>query len=257
MIEVKTPQNVNISYDPAGLGLRILAYILDGIFFGILALCLGFLILFIIALVGGEGNELFEHPVSIGIYVVLFLFISSYHLIFEYFFNGKSPGKRILGVGVISLDGKKLSFKVCLLRWLFRMIDIQITSGMGAVFTILLTEKQQRIGGLLSNTSVVKIKNKIHFENTVGEILEDDYKIVFEEVEYLDDEIITLIKEVVLFIEKSGNVEKSNEFIDKVYDKTINIFKENNTEFEIKKNYNKLDFLKTIIKDYNKCFNKY
>src|SRR3954468_20264191 len=92
-ISVQTTQNVSIQHPIASLGDRILAYLLDRLI----------LIVYIIAVVAFFINISME---VIWLWIVFLGFPwLFYHLLFETFMNGQSPGKRVMSIQVVRLDG--------------------------------------------------------------------------------------------------------------------------------------------------------
>ena len=65
--------------------------------------------------------------------IIFVILLSFYHLVCEYAFNGRSLGKYTMRLQVVKLNGKKLTFWDCMLRWIFRLIDISISSGVVAL----------------------------------------------------------------------------------------------------------------------------
>ena len=49
-----------------------------------------------------------------------------YFLLWEAFWNGRTPGKAALDLRVVKLDGSKPAFSNYLIRWLLRIIDITV-----------------------------------------------------------------------------------------------------------------------------------
>src|ERR1035437_251122 len=94
-IKIQTTQNVDIEYELASIGDRILATLLDDLFF----LTYFLLILLIAAL---TKYVIFK---SIAVISLLSLPILLYDLLCETFFQGKSFGKMIMKIKVVKLDG--------------------------------------------------------------------------------------------------------------------------------------------------------
>ncbi|HSJ12595.1 MAG TPA: RDD family protein, partial [Gillisia sp.] len=141
--QIETAQNIGIKQNVAGIGDRILAFIIDAL------ILIGYAILasFGIAGLGLDGGQLWVYYLIIGLPVFL------YHLIWEIFNNGKSPGKAALNIKVARLDGSRPGFGQYIIRWLLRLIDISISSGGVAIVTILLNGKGQRLGDLAAGTA--------------------------------------------------------------------------------------------------------
>ena len=111
-ISIRTAQHVNIVYQPAGLVNRIGATLIDLAFLGgIYILC------FTLA----SLSSIFRNTTTA---IILLVILMCYHFVCEYFFHGRSLGKLTLHLRVVRLDGRKLSFWNCLLRWILRLVDI-------------------------------------------------------------------------------------------------------------------------------------
>lgn len=198
-IRIATTQNIDIDYEIAGLGERILARLIDtGVLFAI----------YIAAMLSG-GLLAKQVVIFKESFPLLILFMSMlivfYDLVSEVFFNGQSVGKRIMKIKVISTDGSRPSFGQYVIRWLFRIIDFLITFQLAALISAILTEKNQRIGDILAGTAMIKTVPRTNlFENAFNPV-PDDYKPVFHEAGNLKNHEIVLIYEVLANFEKSDN----------------------------------------------------
>src|SRR5690348_15436926 len=92
-INVRTTQNVSIQYPIASIGDRILAYLLDTVILTAYTIA-------IVALFINIDMEIFW----IWIMMLLAPWLL-YRLFFEIFMNGQTPGKRVLNIQVVRLDG--------------------------------------------------------------------------------------------------------------------------------------------------------
>ena len=88
-ILIQTTQNVVLTYPLANVGVRIAAFVLD------LVIVLFFYFGLIFTVFG--QSEIAQILLS----ALLFM---TYHLLFEVFMNGQSPGKKIVNIQVVSLD---------------------------------------------------------------------------------------------------------------------------------------------------------
>jgi uncharacterized RDD family membrane protein YckC len=198
-IRITTSQNIDIDYEVAGLGERILARLIDlGIFVLILLLGLFF------ASVSTFWNESgIGGVVVIIIYCVLFVF---YDLIFEIFMNGQSIGKRIMKIKVISLNGSRPSVGQYLLRWLFRIVDFLIIEpGLVALVAAAVSEKPQRIGDMVAGTMLIRTVPRTKMDSIAFMPMYDGYQPVFKEAGQLNDKDVELIHEVINTYMKTGN----------------------------------------------------
>lgn len=185
IIEVQTTQNVTIDYKTAGVGKRMLAYILDWVFI-ILWLAGWFWILSLITRFG--FRDLLDGDVSS--IALFFVFISPaifYDFLFEIFNNGQSLGKMIFKIRVVNTDGTAPSTGSYLIRWLFRLIDFTITYNVLAIIMVNTTKKSQRLGDLLAGTTVIDMNLKADLSITDLDF-RTDYKVAFPDVlDHLSD----------------------------------------------------------------------
>ncbi len=115
-INITTSQNIDIDYEIAGLGERIVARLIDYAIF--------VLIFILAAIILGASETVRESPVPFFVlYIIYAALYGFYDLVCEIFMNGQSIGKRIMKIKVISLNGAQPSVGQYLLRWLFRIVD--------------------------------------------------------------------------------------------------------------------------------------
>src|SRR5262245_39193055 len=100
--QVISTEKVSLAYRVAGLGSRFVAWLLD------IVIILG---LFIIALVMATPWEVAREGLGIGVaLVVTFVVQWCYFLLFEWLWQGQTPGKRVVGIRVIDVQGAGISF---------------------------------------------------------------------------------------------------------------------------------------------------
>ncbi|KYG85488.1 hypothetical protein AWW67_15270 [Roseivirga seohaensis] len=195
-VSIQTSQNIQLEYPLAGIGDRILAFVLDAI------IILSFFFITSVTL-AATGISM-----SVAMNVMLSIVAYLYRLISEVFFNGQTVGKKALSIKVVKLDGSVPSFGAYFLRWLMEPIDFFIV-GLGVVF-IILTKNGQRVGDLLAGTTVVKIK-KITATNVrnkiIMETVDENYVPKIPEATQLTDHEIRLIKDA-LSVFRDGAKEK-------------------------------------------------
>jgi uncharacterized RDD family membrane protein YckC len=174
-IRITTSQNIDIDYELAGLGERIVASLIDfGIFILIAILCA-------IAGVSLQAMDVFG-VVFIIIYAALYVF---YDLACEVFMNGQSVGKKV--------------------RWLFRIIDFGISGGAVALVVAAISDKVQRIGDLVAGTILIKTVQRTKIEHIAFRPVLDGYEPVFANAAELTEQDIDLINEVINSYIKTGN----------------------------------------------------
>jgi uncharacterized RDD family membrane protein YckC len=244
-VKIKTSQNIDIDYEVAGLGERILARIVDiGVFTGL------FYILYIIVIVfflsnapkfgtGGFGGFPVFLIVLLIIYSIVFIF---YDLVAEIYFNGQSIGKYAIKIKVVNIDGARPTIGQYFLRWAFRLLDFGITFGIGAVISVAVSEKKQRIGDIIAGTTLIKTKPRTTLDQLFLNSQDDNYEPVFPEVNNLTDDEITLIHEVISNFKSTGNSRV-------VYNMAVQV--KQHIGVTTPREINDFDFLQTIIKDYS------
>ncbi len=234
-IRITTSQNIDIDYEVAGVGERIVARLIDYALF---------ILILILGLIGGNllrssVDQSLLIIVLIIIYAALYVF---YDLICEIFMNGQSVGKRVMKIKVISLDGSRPSSGQYLLRWLFRIIDFTLTSEICGLISVAVSDKSQRVGDIVAGTTLIKTQPRTLLNNLVFNPVADDYEPVFNEVIQLNDKDIALIHEVIQTYLKTGNsviVYNTAERIKELLSVTPLV------------QMDSMKFLQTILKDYN------
>lgn len=194
-IGVETTQHVNINYKVAGVGERILAYLVD-----IVVLAVYYLALFTIVEYSSNFTDITpiedaEGAMWIGILVII-LPIMLYHLLSEIFWNGYTVGKWFIGIRVVKIDGTRPSIGDYFIRWLIRLVEITLTSGVVAFFTIIINGKGQRVGDIAAKTCVIKVRRSVRLDDTIFANMNGDYDPVFPQVTELSDEDVRIIKDI-------------------------------------------------------------
>lgn len=236
-VRISTAQNIDIDYDIASLGDRILARLIDlGVFLG-----LYLLFLFVgLGIFAGEGNSSSStFFIVVGIFGFLLVF---YDLICEILLNGQSIGKRAMKIRVISLDGAQATIGQYFLRWIFRLVDFTLSFQVGGLICIAVTENKQRIGDLVAGTTVIKTQPRTMLKHVAFMPTDSNYQPVYKEVSYLTDADLTLIHEVLLNFSTSSNYVLLHNAAQKIMSVLSIRKKEQMTDEQ---------FLKTVVKDYN------
>ena len=182
-VSVQTTQNIQLDYPLAGLGDRMLAYLID------VLILLGWLLFSTVIF------SLAFNLNSTALTILLFIPGFFYRLFAEIFFNGQTAGKNALNIKVIKLDGSTPSVGAYILRWLLEPVDFFL-SGIAVLF-IILTKNGQRLGDILAGTTVVKMK-KVSATNMRNKMVmnkvDEDYIPTHSEAAHLIDSEVQLIK---------------------------------------------------------------
>ncbi len=192
-LNILTAQNVSIKFRPASVGDRIIATILDGVFAVLYATLV--VMLAVSNLAGMRKNLLGEEEwIFVTVIILLLLPIVFYHLLSEYFLRGQSFGKKIMKLRVVKLDGTEPGIGEYLLRWLLRLVDFQLFSGLVAVIAVVATENNQRVGDLAAGTTVIKEEEFVPLEELRPVEVSPNHKVTFPQAEKLTDKDIRTLK---------------------------------------------------------------
>jgi uncharacterized RDD family membrane protein YckC len=161
LYRVRTPEMVDFSFPVAGLGSRFLAYMVD--VFMILAT--GATVLFLLAFATLFASALSPLLGSAFFAVAIFTFFFlqwGYFVFFEALRDGRTPGKRLLGLRTIGERGVRITLAQSTIRNLFRALDglPSWQFGPGAYFLGVLSHAAsgmgQRLGDRVAGTVVVR-----------------------------------------------------------------------------------------------------
>ncbi|PWE01108.1 RDD family protein [Marinilabilia rubra] len=234
-IELNTTQNVSLEFPIASVADRILAYFLD------VLIILAYGLVLSVVLFAWLGME----P---GFWLIIFALPAFfYHLVFEIFLNGQSPGKRAMKIKVFKADGSQVTSANCFIRWIFRLADISLTSGALATITIIVNGKGQRLGDIAAGTTILKTSKKHGFNQTLWMDVEENYQPRFPEAEVLSDQDVQVIKEV---IQATSNTEhRPDTYVELLSSTRKAIERKTNTNSSLPDK----EYLSIMIKDYNAC----
>ncbi len=227
-IRVRTTQNVFIEYPLGSVGDRILGHLIDRVI----------LILYTIFIVA----ILLSVEVETGYIWLLLLGFPwlLYNVLFEIFMNGQTPGKQMMKIKVVRLDGTPPTVGDYIMRWIFGFVDFYILSGAIAVIIIAMGGKGQRLGDVVAGTSVVKLieQQQISAEK-VFVAAEEEYTPTFSQVINLTEKDIDLIQRALEANRDQGNVQPAILITEKI-----------KAMLNIQTDMPPVKFLYTIIKDY-------
>jgi uncharacterized RDD family membrane protein YckC len=153
-LTIDTPEQIALEFTLAGAGSRFLALALDtliqaGVFAGVLVLALGLMVVTAIA-----SRELLPW-VQAAFVLFTFVLYYAYFAVFEALWSGQTPGKRTVGLRVISTSGRPITVFDAIIRNLLRIVDqIPLIYGVG-IISVFVTDRNQRLGDLAAGTVVV------------------------------------------------------------------------------------------------------
>lgn len=148
--EIHTPEGVALRLPAAGPVPRALAWLID------LSIRSGLLLLAatVFALLGRAG---------MGLYLVLlFLVVWAYPVVFEATWHGQTPGKRAMGLRVVSADGAPVGWMASFLRNLMRTVDMLPFGYAFGLASSLADPWSRRLGDIVARTMVVHAPGRGH-----------------------------------------------------------------------------------------------
>jgi uncharacterized RDD family membrane protein YckC len=149
-LTITTPEGVDLSLTLAGVGSRFIAAIVDATIETVLLIAMGLLVFLTNGFGAGEDA-------AVAIYVVAaFLVFWGYDVAFEVLASGRTPGKRWNGLRVVLSGGQPIGFLASASRNLLRLIDWLPSLYLVGIVSILVTEKNQRLGDVVAGTLVVR-----------------------------------------------------------------------------------------------------
>lgn len=147
---ILTPEHVEVRLTPAGAGSRFLALLVDAVVAVSLSTFLYQLLLPTFAL--GIGAIIWG--------TLNFVISWGYHVYFETYHEGRSLGKRLLGLRVVDGRGLPVSFEQSFVRNIMRILDtIPFFYGLGAL-VCQLDRDQRRLGDMAADTVVVRDRRR-------------------------------------------------------------------------------------------------
>ncbi|WP_034761158.1 RDD family protein [Rossellomorea vietnamensis] len=163
-VDIRTPEYVSLKFQPAGLGSRAAALMIDHIILTIVNILIVVLLFFVLADDNLKLNMFDFNSVLLGFFLITIFVINwGYFFALEYFWGGKTVGKRMLGIRVIQENGHSVTLLSCFIRNLMRIIDMLPVSYFLGMIMIFLHSKHKRLGDIVAGTIVVherRVKGK-------------------------------------------------------------------------------------------------
>jgi uncharacterized RDD family membrane protein YckC len=143
---ILTPEHVEVRLTPAGLGRRFVAVLVDS--FSALALAAAVTFPFRFLLPRGVAYALFL--------TASFVTGWGWHVFFEAYRQGRTPGKQLLGLRVVDGRGLPLSLEQALVRNVVRALDFApVFYGLGAL-VCQHDSRRRRLGDIAADTLVIR-----------------------------------------------------------------------------------------------------
>jgi uncharacterized RDD family membrane protein YckC len=194
-IKITTTQNIDIEYELATLFDRILAWLID------FAILVGYA--FFANLVVYMFDPYAGHFAHLAAMAPGFM----YHFFMEWFLHGLSVGKMAMGLRVMRIDGSPPNILNYFMRWMFRVVEtnLLLLYGIPSIVAIAFSPKSQRIGDMLTGTTVVRIDRKTQISDTILVRAREGYQPVFPGASKLSDRDIHTVRDVIALYRQNND----------------------------------------------------
>lgn len=155
---LQTVNGAELTLSIAGLGSRSYAFIIDWHLRLLLAIAW---FLAVVLLLGGSFDGKFaeflvNRSASLWmIYIPALSIYFLYHPVLEVLMHGRTPGKRMAGIRILSAQGRTPEFSALVIRNVFRLVDSLPVFYMLGLGVAMLTGRQVRVGDLAAGTLLV------------------------------------------------------------------------------------------------------
>ena len=156
---IDTPEQVSIRFSVAGIGSRFLAILIDTLVQAAAYTVLVLVVVLVASAAPKNSAGEFSHTAEKWLIAILILFhflmYWGYFTLFEAFWNGQTPGKRVFKIRVIQDSGRQITFFEAMTRNLVRIVDLLPTFYLVGVITMACNRQHKRLGDLAAGTLVV------------------------------------------------------------------------------------------------------
>ena len=238
-LSINTTQNVRINFNAASVGERMFASLLDLFIKAAYIIVIAYIFFYLL----GVSRIMDRTDMWSGMAIIILFFfpVLIYSVTLESIFEGQTIGKKLLKIKVVKIDGYQASFGDYLIRWLFRIVENNLMGGLIGLVAMIVNSKTQRMGDMAAGTAVITLKNDITINSTILEEIGDAYVPIYPLVIKLSDNDMRIIKDTFVIAEKSNDAETIHKLTKKI--ESVTGIKNQSG--------NQIDFIKTILKDYN------
>ena len=149
IVSIDTPEQIQFTFALAGPATRMMAYLID--------LGLRSIVLALVSLVVLISTGMVLPDLAAGIVLMAMFFLEwGYHTLFEWLWNGSTPGKKAMRIRVIRCSGVSLDFTRSAMRNLLRAADIFPFAYATGVLAMFLSKTDRRLGDFAADAMVVR-----------------------------------------------------------------------------------------------------
>ncbi len=195
-LAIHNPSNVAIDYQLAPLTERSFAFVIDVVLVAIVGFALSYALTRILVTAIGDDSFLYLF-LYVALPVGVFL---GYFFAFEYFGEGRTPGKRGLGLRTIRIDGAPPTAETYALRSAMLFVDFLATSGALGLLAAGSSPLRQRVGDRIAQTVVIRsrVRNFYQLEDILSIRTADDHAVTYPTATNLNLEQALVLKELVV-----------------------------------------------------------
>ena len=158
-LNIATPELVELSFPIAGIGSRFVAVLIDTAI-QVAVQIVGVIVLALIfagspSTASAAEMSLGEKWILAGFIFLYFCLYWGYFALFEAYWHGQTPGKRVMNIRVIKDSGRQITFFEALARNLVRVVDYLPSFYLIGIVTMLCNKANKRLGDLAAGTIVV------------------------------------------------------------------------------------------------------
>ena len=171
--DISTHENVSLYYETAGIATRYAAFFIDMLIriAGWLLIAAVVYFAYIRDFIFGEKELDFSWDffdkigmVVLIVYISIFFVRLLYYILFETFMRGRTPGKRAMGITVISVSGEAPTASQIAVRNVMRFFHLIPGGELADGIVAICSKKAQRAGDMVAGTMVIKVRKMAGFE---------------------------------------------------------------------------------------------
>jgi uncharacterized RDD family membrane protein YckC len=150
VVEIHTPEGVAFTLPLAGPVSRLLALAIDTAITTAAIVAIGTAASSVVPLLGDY--------ISAAVVLLYFGVLIGYGILLEWFWNGRTLGKRALGLRVVDAQGLRLTFSQVLIRNLLRAVDSLPVFYLVGGAVCVVNARLQRLGDMAAGTIVIRTR---------------------------------------------------------------------------------------------------
>lgn len=177
-IEIVTPENIAFAYRVAGPFRRLPAFLIDVVIQITVGVAGVFALSIALAILGLDSTWAF------GVFLIVWAAMAWFFTgVCEAIWNGQTPGKRMMQIRVVTVEGQPINAVQAILRCLLRAIDMQpFGLYLVGLLTASLNDRFQRLGDMAAGTIVVIEESQSVYGRGVVQFMEPEVRRMAERI---------------------------------------------------------------------------